>query len=68
QGLIGETGIAQSALSPRGKVFVHGEIWDAVSSSDVSAGQTVVVTRVDGLTIRVEPLTVPRISPTPAVH
>ena len=68
QGLIGETGIAQSALSPRGKVFVHGEIWDAVSSSEVSAGQAVVVTRVDGLTIRVEPLTVPRVSPAPAVH
>ena len=32
QGLIGETGIAQTALSPRGKIFVHGELWDAVSS------------------------------------
>jgi membrane-bound serine protease (ClpP class) len=68
QGLIGETAIAQTSLSPRGKVFVHGEIWDAVSSSDVSAGQTVVVTTVDGLILRVEPLTVPSTSPTPAVR
>src|SRR6202040_1357827 len=27
QGLIGETGIAQTALGPRGKIFVHGELW-----------------------------------------
>jgi membrane-bound serine protease (ClpP class) len=58
QGLIGEAGIAQTALSPRGKIFVHGEIWDAVSSSDVSIGQSVVVRRVDGLLLQVEPVAV----------
>jgi membrane-bound serine protease (ClpP class) len=58
QGLIGETGIAQTTLSPRGKIFVHGEIWDAVSSSDVSMGQSVVVRRVDGLLLQVEPVAV----------
>jgi membrane-bound serine protease (ClpP class) len=58
QGLIGETGVAQTALSPRGKVFVHGEIWDAVASSDVNVGQSVVVRRVDGLLLQVEPLAV----------
>ena len=35
QGLIGEIGLAQSALSPRGKVFVHGELWDAISSANL---------------------------------
>src|ERR1700678_2727305 len=30
-GIIGETGIVRAALSPRGKIFVHGEIWGAVS-------------------------------------
>jgi membrane-bound serine protease (ClpP class) len=58
QGLIGETGVAQTALSPRGKVFVHGEIWDAVASSDVTVGQSVVVRRIDGLLLQVEPLAV----------
>jgi membrane-bound serine protease (ClpP class) len=58
QGLIGETGIAQTSLSPRGKVFVHGELWDAVSSSTVDPGQAVVVRRVDGLLLQVEPLAV----------
>ena len=55
QGLIGEVGVAQTALSPAGKVFVHGEIWDAVATSDVSAGQNVVVEKVDGLQLRVVP-------------
>jgi membrane-bound serine protease (ClpP class) len=59
-GLIGETGIAQTALSPRGKIFVHGEIWDAVAASDVAAGQSVVVRGVDGLLLRVEPIAVAR--------
>jgi len=56
QGIIGETGIAQTALAPRGKIFVHGELWDAVSSADVPAGESVVVRRIDGLLLQVEPL------------
>lgn len=66
QGLIGETGVAQTPLSPRGKVFVHGEIWDAVASSGVAPGQSVVVTRIDGLVLAVEPVTVSKPSPAPA--
>jgi membrane-bound serine protease (ClpP class) len=58
EGLVGETGIAQTVLSPRGKIFVHGELWDAVSSSEVSVGQSVVVRRIDGLLLQVEPLVV----------
>jgi membrane-bound serine protease (ClpP class) len=58
EGLVGETGIVQTALAPRGKIFVHGELWDAVSSSDLAAGQSVVVRRVDGLLLQVEPLEV----------
>ena len=40
QGLVGEIGVAQTPLSPRGKVFVHGEIWDAVPPPTSPAGQT----------------------------
>jgi membrane-bound serine protease (ClpP class) len=65
QGLIGETGIAQTPLSPRGKIFVHGELWDAVSSTDVSAGESVVVRRVDGLLLQVEPLAATQPAPAP---
>jgi len=56
EGLVGETGIAQTVLSPRGKIFVHGELWDAVASSEVSVGKSVVVRRIDGLLLQVDPL------------
>jgi membrane-bound serine protease (ClpP class) len=64
QGMIGETGVAQTALSPQGKVFVHGELWDAVASSALPIGQLVVVRRVDGLILEVDPIAVPQ-SPMP---
>jgi membrane-bound serine protease (ClpP class) len=67
EGLVGETGIAQTTLSPRGTIFVHGELWDAVSSADVPAGSSVVVQRVDGLVLQVEPLAVTRSAPAPAI-
>jgi membrane-bound serine protease (ClpP class) len=67
QGMIGETGVAQTALSPQGKVFVHGELWDAVSSADISVGQLVVVRQVDGLILQVDPIPVAQSPmPTPA--
>jgi membrane-bound serine protease (ClpP class) len=56
QGLVGETGVAQTSLSPQGKVFVHGELWDAVASSALPTGQLVVVRSIDGLTLQVDPL------------
>jgi membrane-bound serine protease (ClpP class) len=54
QGLIGKIGLAQSPLSPRGKVFVHGEIWDAIASTDLPAGQSVVVRQVNGFQLQVD--------------
>jgi membrane-bound serine protease (ClpP class) len=58
QGLVGEIGIAQTPLSPAGKIFVHGELWDAVASVGVPAGERVVVRQVDGLILRVDPVAV----------
>jgi membrane-bound serine protease (ClpP class) len=60
QGMIGEIGIAQTTLAPAGKVFVHGELWDAVSTVPVPAGERIVVRRVDGLTLRVDPVAAAR--------
>ncbi len=60
QGLVGEIGIAQTTLAPAGKVFVHGELWDAVSSSNSPAGERVVVRQVDGMTLRVDPAIAPK--------
>jgi membrane-bound serine protease (ClpP class) len=55
QGLIGEIGVAQTMLAPAGKVFVHGELWDAVSVVPIPAGERIVVRQIDGLTLRVDP-------------
>jgi len=60
QGLIGEIGIAQTTLAPAGKVFVHGEVWDAFSAVPVPAGERIVVRQVDGLTLRVDPVAATR--------
>lgn len=54
QGLIGETGVAQTALSPQGKVFIHGELWDAVAATDLPVGQLVVVRQIEDLTLKVD--------------
>ncbi|MBM3284667.1 MAG: nodulation protein NfeD [Candidatus Aminicenantes bacterium] len=54
EGLIGEIGIARTDLSPEGKVFVHGEIWNAESTTEIPKGSRVkVVAVLEGLKIRV---------------
>jgi membrane-bound serine protease (ClpP class) len=55
QGLVGEIGIARTPLSPEGKVFVHGELWDAVASESVPLGGSIVVNRVNEMTLEVAP-------------
>ena len=55
EGLVGEFGVARTPLHPEGKVFVHGELWDAVSSASVAAGDRVQVRSVQGLVLTVEP-------------
>jgi membrane-bound serine protease (ClpP class) len=57
EGMIGETGAAITELAPEGKVFVHGEYWDAVSPQPVAVGGRVRVTAIDKLKLKVEPLT-----------
>lgn len=54
EGLAGEVGHALSPISSGGgKVFVHGEYWDAVSDESLEAGSKVKVKSVNGLTIKV---------------
>ena len=55
QGMLSEIGVAFTPLSPSGKVFVHGEYWDAQSSSPVEKGAAVRVLSVDGMLLHVEP-------------
>ena len=56
EGMIGLIGSAKTRLTPHGKIFVQGEIWNAISSTTVSKGEPIQVTRVDGLTVHVKPV------------
>lgn len=48
EGMIGETGTARTDLSPRGWVFVHGELWEAEADAPIRAGERVRVAAVGG--------------------
>lgn len=57
EGLVGERGVVRTALDPKGKVFVHGELWSAVADGTkddaVVVGTPVEVTAVEGMLLRV---------------
>ncbi len=54
QTMVGRNAEVLEAFSGKGRVRYGGEIWNAVSSSAVQAGQAVRITRVDGLTVWIE--------------
>jgi membrane-bound serine protease (ClpP class) len=54
-GLVGLRAVALERLAPAGQVRVSGELWNATSESNVEAGSEVVITGVEGLTLRVRP-------------
>ena len=53
KGLIGQHGVADTPLAPEGWVRVMGERWRGVADAPVGPGDPVIVTSVDGLTLRV---------------
>lgn len=55
EGLVGEEGEVAVALEPEGKVFVHGEYWDAIADVPIAAGARVVVKRIAGRRLVVAP-------------
>jgi membrane-bound serine protease (ClpP class) len=57
EGLVGEVGIADTEITPEGKVLVRGEYWDAVSSERIMKGDKVVVTAVEGMRVKVSKVT-----------
>jgi membrane-bound serine protease (ClpP class) len=54
-GLVGEIGVVKKALTPRGKVFVHGELWNAVAQTSINENVQVRVVKVTDLLLEVEP-------------
>ncbi len=57
QGLVGEIGTASTSLNPAGKVFVHGELWDAIGTTPIQLGERIKVAGVQGLHLTVEKAT-----------
>ena len=55
EGLVGEIGVARTALHPQGKVFVHGELWQATAESPIAPGTPIEVKAVNNLTLVVAP-------------
>ncbi|MYC65698.1 MAG: nodulation protein NfeD [Acidobacteriia bacterium] len=55
EAMVGEIGEVRAALDPEGKVFVHGELWNARAASSIAAGESVRVIAVDGMFLEVEP-------------
>ncbi|MFN3813735.1 MAG: NfeD family protein [Aquificaceae bacterium] len=52
--LIGEEGEALTGFEKgKGKVFIHGELWNAMGDKDIRRGDTVIVEGVKGLTLKV---------------
>jgi membrane-bound serine protease (ClpP class) len=56
KGLVGEIGVVKKALTPEGKVFVHGELWNAKSEKEIAEDIKVRVVNVVNLTLEVEPV------------
>jgi membrane-bound serine protease (ClpP class) len=57
-GLIGEIGEVRAKLNPSGKVFVHGEYWNAQTQTDgqVDVGEKVQIVGYDGMNLKVKRL------------
>ena len=56
RGLIGEIGVVREPLMPEGKVFVHGELWNAISKDPIQTGTRVRVVNIVNLVLEVEPV------------
>lgn len=53
EGLIGDQAEVVAWAGTRGKVFTHGELWQAESAEELSKGEKVEITKVEGLRLTV---------------
>jgi len=54
EGLIGEIGVAEDDISStKGKVFIHGEYWNAVSDEKINKGEEVEIIEIKRLRLKV---------------
>ena len=53
--MIGSIGVVNEDFDETGRIFVHGELWRAVSDTPMDKGEKVVVTDIDGLLLKIKP-------------
>ena len=56
EGLLGEIAEVKVSLNPEGKVFVHGEYWNAEGDGEFDVGEKVKVAGFDGMILKVKSL------------
>ena len=56
KGLLGEIGVVKEPILQEGKVFVHGELWKAISKDSIEKGAKVRVLKIENLVLEVEPI------------
>ncbi len=56
EGLLGEIGEVRVNLNPTGKIFVHGEYWNAEGEGEIPVGEKVRVVGFDGMRLKVKRL------------
>ena len=54
EGLIGKQAEARSDLDPTGRIFIHGESWNARSNEPIHKGEKVTIIDIEGLTLIVK--------------
>src|SRR5207247_3757354 len=54
-GILGLTGRAETAIAPEGTISVRNLLWRARSRVDISPGESVTVTGMNGITLDVDP-------------
>ena len=55
-GMIGAIGTAETPIEASGRVFVHGELWNASSEVPIAAGASIVVREIHDLALTVAPV------------
>ena len=51
--MVGLIGRCETAIDPKGKIFVRGEYWNSIADEHIAVGDSVEILEVQGLTVRV---------------
>jgi calcineurin-like phosphoesterase family protein len=55
-GMLGQVGEVKEWSETNGKIFIHGELWNAISEVPLYPGDKAIIQAVDGLILKVKPI------------